>query len=84
MGHLYHGYVSHHQSFFPKMFPFRQRQIEVFEERQKRLLSEVAAERSEGDQRVQRLRQELRRMEQVGMDGMDGEGYALWLCQNSY
>jgi hypothetical protein len=73
MGHLYHGYVDHNQRvfFFSSLFPFRQRQIEV-EERQKRLLSEVAAERSEGDQRVQRLRQELRRMEQVG-NGMDGE-----------
>lgn len=37
---------------------------QVFEERQKRLLSEVEAERSDGDSRAQRLRQELRRLEQ--------------------
>lgn len=37
---------------------------QVFEERQKRLLAEVEAERSDGDSRAQRLRQELRRLEQ--------------------
>ncbi|CAK9029324.1 unnamed protein product, partial [Durusdinium trenchii] len=36
----------------------------VFEEWQRRLVAEVEAERSEGDQRAQRLRQELRRLEQ--------------------
>eukprot|EP00913_Durusdinium_trenchii_P028934 g27129.t1 len=38
--------------------------ISVFEEWQRRLVAEVEAERSEGDQRAQRLRQELRRLEQ--------------------
>ena len=67
------------------MFPFRQRQIEVFEERQKRLLSEVAAERSEGDQRGAAAKAG------AAADGAGGDGWDGWgkdmpsgLCQNSY
>lgn len=42
---------------------------QVFEERQKRLLSEVEAERHDGCERLQRLRQELRRVEQEWHQG---------------
>ena len=41
-----------------------QRFHEVWEERQRRVASELDAERGESDQRAHRLRQELRRMEQ--------------------
>lgn len=62
--------VNHHQSFtihnhqLPSVEAVPWDVSEVFEERQKRLLSEVEAERHDGCERMQRLRQELRRVEQ--------------------
>ena len=63
---LWKGHMSHSQK-SPPTFPgyvHSSTASQVFEERQKRLLAEVEAERSDGDSRAQRLRQELRRLEQ--------------------
>ena len=62
------GYGSIQQNPFPSNgLPGLNHPTKVFEERQKRFVTEVEAERLDGDQRVQRLRNELRRMEQAHM-----------------